>query len=177
MSAKWIDTAEQAKMIRADLKAAFPATKFSVRISRYSMGSSVSVKWMDGPTVADVTKVTGYYEARGMVDQSDYWPHRIVTLSNGDVVSFSGSVSESREYSLEFYQEQMDKVSRTFGVERIVVKRNKWGGLEAPGASSVRIGDRSDLQYETWRMLQETRGPGVKVGTVVRPMIAAVREV
>lgn len=43
-----------AKSIRTVLKSTFPATKFSVTISRFSMGESVDVSWMDGPTKTQV---------------------------------------------------------------------------------------------------------------------------
>ena len=43
-----------AKSIRTVLKSVFPATKFSVTISRFSMGESVDVSWMDGPTKTQV---------------------------------------------------------------------------------------------------------------------------
>jgi hypothetical protein len=51
-------TADVAKKIRTALKEKFPATKFSVRSSNYSMGSSISVSWTDGPTVEQVKPIT-----------------------------------------------------------------------------------------------------------------------
>lgn len=56
--ARWIDTAEAAKLLRPQLKKTFPGVKFSVRISRYSGGSSIDVAWTDGPTEDQVEKVT-----------------------------------------------------------------------------------------------------------------------
>jgi len=64
-----MDTAEVAKIVRANLKEQFPAYKFSVRTSRYSMGSSVSVTWTDGPTTPAVNAVIKGYER---VDYDDY---------------------------------------------------------------------------------------------------------
>jgi len=40
---KNMDIAESAKLLRSELKAKFPIQKFSVRISRYSMGESIEV--------------------------------------------------------------------------------------------------------------------------------------
>lgn len=77
-----IDTAEVAKLMRKQLKKAFPALParfFSVRIDRYAGGSSVDVSWTDGPTVAEVEKVThafGSARFEGMSDcsyQADQW--------------------------------------------------------------------------------------------------------
>lgn len=58
-----IDTAEVAKLIRAQLKTSFgrPARFFSVRIDRYSMGSSVNIFWIDGPTEREVRAAIGPY--------------------------------------------------------------------------------------------------------------------
>ncbi len=47
--AEYVDITGVAKLIRAELKDQFPDTKFSVRSSRYSMGSNVRVGWTDGP--------------------------------------------------------------------------------------------------------------------------------
>lgn len=52
----------QAKEIREALKEAFPGVKFSVRTSNYSMGSSISVKWVDFPTVKTVEEIANKYE-------------------------------------------------------------------------------------------------------------------
>lgn len=52
---RWVGAAEAAKMIRAALKRSFPGVKFSVRGHR---GSSINVDWTDGPTDAQVSKVT-----------------------------------------------------------------------------------------------------------------------
>jgi hypothetical protein len=57
-----MDCVQTAKLIRAELKTLFPYTKFSVRSDRYSMGSSVYVKWTDFPTNEEVEKVIGKYE-------------------------------------------------------------------------------------------------------------------
>jgi hypothetical protein len=69
--ARYIDTAEVARMLRPQLKRVFPGVKFSVRISRYSGGSSIDVRWTDGPTVEQVEGVThGFQGGRfdGMID-------------------------------------------------------------------------------------------------------------
>ena len=63
--AEYIDTADQAKLIRQALKKAFPGVKFSVRTSRYAGGSSVHVGWTDGPTSSQVEAVAGAYKGGG----------------------------------------------------------------------------------------------------------------
>lgn len=54
---------DTAKKIRVALKAAFPHVKFSVRSDSYSMGSSVNVKWTDGPTEGQVEKIACQHES------------------------------------------------------------------------------------------------------------------
>jgi hypothetical protein len=60
---------ETAKKIRAALKAAFPAVKFSVRSESYSMGSSVNISWTDGPTEKQVEKIVSAHES---IDRDGY---------------------------------------------------------------------------------------------------------
>lgn len=75
----WVDTADVAKLVRRQLKIHFPETKFSVRISRYSGGSSIDVRWTDGPTEDAVDPhVKQFSGARfdGMIDlayRAEHW--------------------------------------------------------------------------------------------------------
>jgi predicted RNA methylase len=71
-----IATVECAKLIRAALKRAFPDTKFSVRSSKYSMGSSIDVSWTDGPTRRMVETLAGQYHGSsfdGMIDLKSHF--------------------------------------------------------------------------------------------------------
>lgn len=64
-----------AKNIRIELKAAFPAIKFSVKSSRFSMGDSIDVSWTDGPMTAQVEAIIKKYAAgsfNGMEDIYEY---------------------------------------------------------------------------------------------------------
>jgi hypothetical protein len=51
-----------AKMIRQDLKKAFPNNKFSVTSEIYSMGSSVRINWVDGVTSKQVESIVDKYQ-------------------------------------------------------------------------------------------------------------------
>lgn len=51
-----------AKAMRAELKAAFPGVKFSVRARTASMMSAIDVAWTDGPTDAAVKAVASKYQ-------------------------------------------------------------------------------------------------------------------
>lgn len=63
--------AAAAKAIRAELKKAFPNTKFSVTSSSFANGDSVHIDWLDGPTTTAVEAITGKYQYGhfdGMID-------------------------------------------------------------------------------------------------------------
>lgn len=51
-----------AKEIRKELKTAFPAVKFSIKSSNFSMGDSVNIDWVDGPTSKEVATITDKYQ-------------------------------------------------------------------------------------------------------------------
>ena len=53
----YISTTDTAKLIRAALKAAFPGVKFSVNSDKYAGGSSIRVKYTDGPELAKVEAI------------------------------------------------------------------------------------------------------------------------
>lgn len=69
----YVDATEVAKQIRKELKATFTGVKFSVRTSKYSGGSSISVKWENYPTRERVEEITrkhakiDYDEASGEI--------------------------------------------------------------------------------------------------------------
>lgn len=71
----WLGAAELAKLIRKELKANFPGQKFSVRSSNYSGGSSIAIRWTDGPTQGDVDLVVEHFQRvsfDGMIDLKEY---------------------------------------------------------------------------------------------------------
>ncbi len=94
----WISATDLSKVIRQTLKAIFPRTKFSVRSSYYSMGSSVTVSWVDGPTTAQVDRALDSFRGKhfnGSDDSTSYSP----ILVNGERVKCGAYVSTSRRLS------------------------------------------------------------------------------
>ena len=134
-TARWIDTAEAAVMLRKTLKSAYPGVKFSVTISRYSGGSSIRIEWTDGPSESKVRATAAPFEGKGfdgMIDMeySKYsWllPDGTVTFAvspgtgdsrgsvpfssypkphpDAELVSFGCYVNETRHISEEKLQE------------------------------------------------------------------------
>ena len=69
--------AQVAGRIRRELTDTFPGTKF--RVTRGNSYDSVSIRWIDGPTTAQVYKITGKYELgnfNGMTDSYEYTNRR-----------------------------------------------------------------------------------------------------
>ncbi len=54
--------AEAAKLMRKELKKAFPTIKFSVTSQTYSGGNSVHVGWINGPTSDMVSSIVSKYQ-------------------------------------------------------------------------------------------------------------------
>lgn len=63
--------AETAKKIRKVLKEQFPGVKFSVRSSSYSMGSSIDVRWTDGPMEEEVAPVVDRFSSASFDGYND----------------------------------------------------------------------------------------------------------
>ena len=61
----YLSCAETAKLIRRDLREAFPGVKFSVRSDTYSGGASIDIRWTDGPRTAKVEPITERYQGAG----------------------------------------------------------------------------------------------------------------
>jgi hypothetical protein len=73
----WYSCAETARELRKALKEAFPGVKFSVRSKTYTDGSSITVRWTDGPIPLRVRKVVVPFQGanfNGMTDSKDLRP-------------------------------------------------------------------------------------------------------
>lgn len=96
----FIRTADQAKLIRAALKDAFPGVTFSVR----SDGSAIRVSWVDGPKSKDVDAITSQYRGGGfdgMIDMAysvTRWLAQdgTVSLARSEGTTGSAGVHEER---------------------------------------------------------------------------------
>ncbi len=76
---RYLSCAETAKLVRAALKKNFLGVKFSVRSDVYSMGASIDIRWVLGPTIKEVDAIAGQYASAdfdGSIDMeilSDHW--------------------------------------------------------------------------------------------------------
>lgn len=99
--ARHIDAAESAKIIRKVLKKEYPNTKFSVRISRYSGGSSIYVRWTDGAAYKDVKNTLNPFFGKrfdGMTDMEEY----IYAEWEGEEICFGQYLNLDRDTSRAF---------------------------------------------------------------------------
>lgn len=64
-----------ARNLRAQLKARWPGVKFTVTTKRYTGGSSLSVRWIDGPAVSLVDAIADRYQAGRFDGQTDCYDY------------------------------------------------------------------------------------------------------
>lgn len=100
MASILISTNDTAKLLRQALKQTFPGTKFSVRSNKYSGGSSLNVRYEDGPSYSDVDKVAQQFAGAtfdGMQDLKEYTTH---INEKGEAVQYGPDfVFVNRDYS------------------------------------------------------------------------------
>lgn len=65
------DSTETAKKVRKELKKEFPSITFSVKTSKYSGGSSISVSWTDGVREEKVNNITRMFESASFDGMQD----------------------------------------------------------------------------------------------------------
>ena len=130
-----------AKNIRAELKAAFPAIKFSVRTERFSMGDAIRIGWTDGPNTAQVEAITKKYKAGSFNGMEDIYEYR-----QSDWMDAFGSgkyITTSRDYSASLIESGIAIICNKYGADPISVEEYKKGAAwrwEKPG-SNVRLGE------------------------------------
>jgi hypothetical protein len=99
-----LSAAEGAARIRKDLKANFPGTKFYVRSARFSQGSSIDIRYTDGPAFTLVEAICEAYGSRGYDGQAEvttFAPSEHATITEDGLISYRihSFVSVSRELS------------------------------------------------------------------------------
>jgi hypothetical protein len=85
------------KNVKIELQRAFPKVKFSAKTSRFSMGDSLRVSWIDGPTTEQVKAIADKYSGGSFDGMQDLYTYErgAWTDSFGD----SKYVSCDRSYS------------------------------------------------------------------------------
>jgi hypothetical protein len=154
MESRSLTTAETAKEVRKELKRLFPGTKFSVRSSTYAGGSSISVRWTDGPRdrTNRTTGERGVWETvqrfagatfDGMTDMKSYRGDVLLANEDGslDMVRYGADyVQTDRRISREYREEAAAKIAEVSGQECDLTQYGDDGGR--------RNGDGWNTRYE-----------------------------
>lgn len=122
---------ESSKIMKQMLRKAFPATEFSIRMSRGTAYGSVTVSWTDGPTTKRVEEITNRFVGKtfdGMTDSTGYTRN---TLPDGRTTG-CGYVHTSRDISPSFARRLSAQVAHYFGVEMpAIVEYTSYTGAPA----------------------------------------------
>lgn len=157
--ARHIDTADCAKLVRKALKEAFPTIKFSVRISRYSGGSSIDIDWFDGPTEQEVNRVAGWYKGAdfdGSIDLKTYHDSEL----NGEKVSFGADyIHCHRKYTNAFLTRRAEAVARRFGCKMPTISPDSKYGSHVSDD-----GERIGSEYVSWVVMRQAARTRVAAG-------------
>jgi hypothetical protein len=125
---EYISPTDVAKVARRELRKAFAGTKFYVRTSKYAGGSSVRVRWVDGPTTDEVEAIVGWMHGMtfdGMTDSSSY--HDSVLF--GEKVHFGNSfMFLNREISVDLFRSAVAVVAADWGgnVNKFTIEVTDW---------------------------------------------------
>lgn len=153
-ASKWISTADTAKLLRADLKKAFPAVKFSVKSKTFSMGSAIDISWTDGPLSSEVSHVANSYRMGHFDMQDDSYHYRHDQILNGERVQYSAKyINTHRSYSVEYVQAVVDTITERRGLAPFFVKPG-WSGADYSEAYAVKLSDYVTLQDVIYRTLE-----------------------
>lgn len=93
----YLSVTETAKILRKELRAAFPNVKFYVQKS----GNSIRVKWVDGPTESEVDAVSSMFAGEGFDGMIDMRYSIDAYVKNGRIVGTrsSGTVGSGGAHS------------------------------------------------------------------------------
>lgn len=100
--------ARASKMIKENLKNKFPGVKFSVKSSNFSMGDSVSVSWVNGPTEKEIKDIINIYQYGSFNSYEDMYENtnRREDIPQTKYVSTSREISEDlKKMFSDIYQE------------------------------------------------------------------------
>lgn len=144
-------TKELAEHFRFLLDQEFPGHPFSVRIERFSGGSSVKVTWEDGPSEDEVNALINPFKGRGfdgMTDSTTYAATFVTPDGHGHLdevpdsrrFSFTAFVHTTRDYSVKVKQRSYAEAALKLGWQLTMNRREK----RTPG----KYGDSVTILYD-----------------------------
>lgn len=146
-----MDTAsaqESSKLLRAALHAAFPATKFSVRLSRGTAYGYCNVSWTDGPTPQRVEAITARFEGSSFDGMQDMEISKRTLLADGRYTGLRG-INCERMISAEFARRIAAAISTYYDglPEPTILKNGNYWTL----ATSREVGENAQALLITGR--------------------------
>jgi len=142
--------AAAAAAIRTELAVAFPHTAFKVKSRSFSMGNAVDIAWTDGPTAAQVEKISGTYQEGdfdGMQDLYTYRRDRPADLPGAKYVH------THRDRSDATYRAAVAYLNSRYAGYALVVVENPHGYLEVTNDTHDGNGWQS---HEIHRLIHKT---------------------
>lgn len=120
-----ISLKESAKLIRQELKAAFPEVKFCVRSDKNK--DYVHVSWTDGPSQGQVRDITSKFAGTRWDNQLGRREYVSLIDENGEAFSYEcDHVTDSRTYSPEFLTALANYLADVFQVAAPVLNADNW---------------------------------------------------
>lgn len=146
----YLSNKQASVIIRAMLKAAFPATKFSVRTERGV--SAIRVGWTDGPTCKRVEAITSRFEAGyfdGMTDSYSYAKSsdRLIEWEGVTYIASTCYMSTNRTLSAKLANACIAKIAAYWGGVKDLPTAidTEWGYKIADAYQNARDMVRPDL--------------------------------
>ena len=183
MEKEYLSCAETAKLVRTALKKNFPGVKFSVRSDVYSMGASIDISWVLGPTTREVDKVGHQYESAsfdGMIDMQVQWQHWLLPDGSAVIRKGPGSTGSmgyispveetpmpegARPVSFGAHYVQSQRSYAEKGVDEMIIRRQiakdmcALQRIEYTGDYTNHLygsGDDEQVHQHAWRLLAAT---------------------
>ena len=132
--------AAAAAAIRSELKAEFPAVKFSVTSESFSMGNAVQIRWTDGPSTQVVDLIVKKYEYGHFDGMEDIYRYD----NRRDDIPQAKYVSTSRKLSVGFIRAVAKDVGKFWGRE-IVINETEYGGWQVGDGLGPEVRETEDL--------------------------------
>lgn len=108
---------ETASIVRWALGESFPGVKFSVRSESYSMGCTIRVSWVDGPTGSQVNPILDRFSSSDFDSMQDMKTYRGAATWHGKKVKFTGDyIRGQRTESAALLREASAHVARRTGL-------------------------------------------------------------
>jgi hypothetical protein len=113
-------SAQCAALIRQELKANFPQTKFKVTSSNYSMGDSVNVSWTNGAAHEQVEQLLAKYQYGRFNGMEDVYE----STNRRDDIAQTKYLFCDREISNEIYLAKFEELKETWEILREITDIN-----------------------------------------------------